>query len=747
MTRFVPVTVLVMVLAAGRVASAQVDTSMLPNGAAVVFPKLQIFHDGKFTETEANSTERLHYFNLAHCNCAKEKSGTEQTFKYLVQETAQSQVHQAVNFWVGTSCADDTQRNMGSVCKSVASIDDIDRKLFPGGTYQDFNLYDVVNGKLHQDEACLPIEGAATIWAFVDTTGSHPDTPDYKTTLNIGTISGETSTNGVDTKPPPLPPNLVARPNESGIGLSWKPPEANDTDVAYYQALCATLDGSPARARTNEPQYVTTQSTCPGVKVPQAEIPMPTVLNNDEMAVTAPTNAFGALDPKYICGQANSGTATSLSIDGLENETPYQVILLAIDRHGNFQATYFDHAISPHEVTDFWEDLHGRGSHTEGGLCLLAETYGDDSGLTNTLRAFRDDTLGRTRLGRWLSEAYYATMAKLGAQVHGSIALRIIAAIVLAPAVAFALLWHWLTLPGVLGLIAAAWWLRRRRGVARRWFLRMIRTRSMRLAAGIAVITLGASRAHAGGYQPYWETTDPTSTEEQSEVNAPELVKWHAGVRVGPYVPNIDKQLGMTPGPYEQMFGGYRILPMLDVDRIVWSGFGQVGVGLSLGYMQKSARAFTITSKPTDDPRARSGDTNKFRLIPMEVAASYRFTWLDDQYGIPVVPYVRGGLAYYLWWVSVTDGSLARACNDGGMKPDCSQEKALGGSIGIQGSIGLAIRAERVDAATANSMRQSGIQHAGIYGELSLAKVDGFGSDSKLSVGDRTWFAGVDFEF
>ena len=56
-------------------------------------------------------------------------------------------------------------------------------------------------------------------------------------------------------------------------------------------------------------------------------------------------------------------------------------------------------------------------------------------------------------------------------------------------------------------------------------------------------------------------------------------------------------------------------------------------------------------------------------------------------------------------------------------------------------------RAERIDASAAMSMRQSGIQHAGIYGELSLAKVDGFGSDKKLSVGDATWFAGVDFEF
>jgi hypothetical protein len=110
------------------------------------------------------------------------------------------------------------------------------------------------------------------------------------------------------------------------------------------------------------------------------------------------------------------------------------------------------------------------------------------------------------------------------------------------------------------------------------------------------------------------------------------------------------------------------------------------------------------------------------------------------------VPYARAGLAYYAWWISTPNG-YARACTDGGMKPDCSQSKALGASLGVTGAIGLAVRAERIDAAAALSMRQSGIQHAGLYGELSLAKVDGFGSDTKLSVGASTWFAGVDFEF
>ena len=49
-------------------------------------------------------------------------------------------------------------------------------------------------------------------------------------------------------------------------------------------------------------------------------------------------------------------------------------------------ATYFTSKLTPHAVTDFWEDLHDQGSHVEGGFCLLAETYGDDNPLTNLLR-------------------------------------------------------------------------------------------------------------------------------------------------------------------------------------------------------------------------------------------------------------------------------------------------------------------------------------------------------------------------
>jgi len=41
----------------------------------------------------------------------------------------------------------------------------------------------------------------------------------------------------------------------------------------------------------------------------------------------------------------------------------------------------------------------------------------------------------------------------------------------------------------------------------------------------------------------------------------------------------------------------------------------------------------------------------------------------------------------------------------------------------------------------------SGLPIASSIAAFSAFDVDGFGSESKLSVGDATWFAGVNFEF
>lgn len=766
MTRLVPVTVLVVVVFASGLAAAQTASGTLPNGATIAFPKLYTFQtadDQDGVQTEATSDGRLHYFNLAHCTCSKLAPSSQiGKFRYLVQETGLSGLHYPVTFWVGggTDCSVDAQRNGNSItCKQVDSVSDIDVDLnSTGGSLRTFSLFEAING-LNTGDCVQSDSVQASVYLLFSTTGS-TSTFDYSLPQPVGTLTGENATGGgVDTKPPPLPTDIIAAGTENGINVSWTPPTSNNTDVAFYQALCATVDNAPVSSSPVGARYVTTQSICPEAS-PEASTLTLTSLSNDpkvrdpaDVDLTAPSGDFGNLDNSFVCGESTSATASGLTIEGLENGTPYQVILLSVDRHGNYTGTSFSRTITPHPVTDLWEDLHDRGSKVEGGLCLLAETYGDNSGWTQGLRAFRDDSLAGTRAGRWLIRAYYATLGTHGGVVHGSLALRIVAGALLLPVVALALVWHALTLPGLLVALAVAAWLFRRRRLLAGWLIRRIRTRAVGAGGALAILaglTLYAPRAHAGsGFQPYWETNDPIEDQNQEQPDEPGLVRWHVGIRIGPYVPDIDKQFGGKPGPYEQMFGNFRLLPMLDVDRIIWSGFGQVGVGGTIGYLQRTARAFAVDSKPTDANRERDPNArNSFHLIPFALTATYRFTYLDDEYGIPLVPYVRGGLSYYVWWMAAPDGNFSIACNDGGTNEDtCKTTKAFGASAGVQGSIGLAIRAERIDASAARSMRASGIQHAGIYGELSAAQVDGFGSDSKLSVGARTWFAGVDFEF
>jgi hypothetical protein len=759
------VTVLVMVLFASRLASAQ---ATLPAGGTVTFQFLKVENPEDNPNNDPNKffqpdlDKRPDYFNLAHCTCAK--AGKE-TFKYTVHSTMQQGTTHPLSFYAGTACdADITSRN--TTCQQLSSLPapfatpdiPIDN-LYTSSPDIAFNLFSLVNvKKTGTADDCARREDTVQIWAMYSADGGIT-TFDFTLPQEVGSLASDSTTaiKGVDTLPPLALQNVSASPNENAVNISWTPPTSNNTEVQYFQALCMTADGQPVPGHGDTAHYVTALSTC-GVANPKGDVvDPPTAVGDGETTVSlANTPAdFQNLDSKYICATSSSSSANSLTIGGLTNETPYQVMLLAVDFHGNYSGTFLTSTVTPHEVTDFWEDLHDRGSNVQGGLCLLAETYGDDSGLTQGLRAFRDDSLAGSRAGRWLIRGYYATLGQFGGAVHGSLALRIVAGTLMFPAVALALAWNALTLPGLIIALAAGWWLYRRRRDVARWLTRRVRSRGLgftSVTAIVAAAALYASPAHAGsGYQPYWETNDPIDDKNQALADAPGLVRWHVGIRVGPYIPDIDKQFGGTkPGPYEQMFGNnFRLLPMLDVDRIVWSGFGQVGVGLSIGYLSRNARAFEMGSDPADPMRPRDLNArNSFHLIPMALTATYRFTWFDDEYGVPLVPYVRGGLSYYAWWMKAPSGNFSVVCKDGSTDEDtCDRDKAYGASLGLQGSIGLAIRAERIDKSTAISMRASGIQHAGIYGELSIAKVDGFGSDSKLSVGDRTWFAGVDFEF
>ncbi|MGE0548898.1 MAG: MXAN_2562 family outer membrane beta-barrel protein [Kofleriaceae bacterium] len=724
MTRFFVCAAFAGVVASGGIAHA--EGTLDPNGATLAFEKIYVEEEGSLVEPETPDDLRQH-LNRAHCVCSQNNAGGEQNLAYDVRLSMMIPDGRPAEVWVGTTCTDDTVR--ATQCRKISTIADINPLATTPEKVQ-VSVYQAINGAA-DNMPCKEDQGDAPLWLLVDTNGD--STYEYSLSQPVGKTADVT---GYDTKRPPLPTNFSASSAESSVVISWTLPEAQATDIFYFQALCVGPDGAPVKTSPPSPRYQTARTLC-GLQLDD-ELVVSTI-DADGTPATFPIE-IDQLNPAYICGESTAASATSLRIDGLENGVPYSVALLAIDNYGNAIGTKLSQTITPAPAIDFWEDIHDRGSDVEGGVCLIAETYGDDNPLTEALRAFRDHTLADSAFGRWLTDVYYATIAKLGAAVHGSVALRIVAGIVLAPFVVLALAWHLLTLPGLLGLLAIAWLWRRRRT----WLVRVIKPIAV---AGAAIVVALPATSQAQGFEPYWEDDASTQTSADDDV-----VKWVVGIRLGPYVPDIDKQfaeqVGTTMrGPYHAMYGGYRITPMIDVDRILWRGVGQLGVGLSAGYMQNSGKSYKDGTDPNDPNRPRSeGDENTFRLLPLGLTAIYRFTWLDDRYGIPVVPYVRAGLGYYVWWVR-TNGKTASSCWDGTKNPDCDKDYGYGASAGYQGAIGIAIRAERIDGDAASSMRQSGIHHAGFYGELSMAKMDGFGKDTKLSVGDTTWFAGANFEF
>ncbi len=732
------------------------------DGATVTFEKLFI-HENNKLEFQEPSTEdaQLQYFNFAHCTCAQSHRAqpianfNEFEFQWLitVDNPMNAVINQPLQLWTGVDCGNETDREMR--CLHVGDTSDISVIASQNGAYETINILDLVSPRM-EGQTCPDVEQDMFTWALASTQNNGQ--LDFNVSKAIK----------VDTEAPDMPTNWTAAGAENAIEISWTPPD-NTTDVLYYQALCAKArSGAPGKPEGQRPppRFQSGRRLCGNTDVPfftSTTLDTGTPVDGsgggdvdagiddagiDDAGVDAsiddaPTGVaepegFANADAEFLCEETDVSTARGLRIDGLENGTEYIVSVLVVDRAGNAQGTKFTTTITPRPVTDFWEDLHDQGSEVEGGFCLLSQTYGDQNPLTSTLRSFRDNTLADTFYGRWLIDVYYGTIGRI--DLHGSIALRIVAGVLLLPLVVFALLWHLLTLPGLLAVFAFLYMMRRRKLVLARYAA----------ASTIACIAFLPARAHA--QSPYWENTEFANENVELAPDDPERVHWHAGLRLGPYVPGIDSQIDMPAGkfagPYEQMFGGYAIMPMIDIDYFFLRSYGQLGVGLSLGYMGKKEHPWEFGSSPTDPDRMRvSGDWNKFRLIPASLNAVYRLTYLDDNYGIPIVPYARGGLAYYVWWITAPNGDFATSCKGPNTSTDCAKTTAAGASLGLVGSIGLAIRAERIDMGAARSMRDSGIEHAGFYAEYSIGKVDGFGSDKKLSVGDATWFAGVDFEF
>jgi hypothetical protein len=271
----------------------------------------------------------------------------------------------------------------------------------------------------------------------------------------------------------------------------------------------------------------------------------------------------------------------------------------------------------------------------------------------------------------------------------------------------------------------------------------LIRTRLPILAALVATSALVATAAPALAQD---SGTPADSSAQLAPRPKKDKRRFLFELKFGPYRPSVDRELdGATP--YNDTFGSTpKLMTQLefDVEIFHFRRFGTLGVGLTWGYWQNSARAFAVMPERPGD---RVSDQTTFTVMPLIAQVVYRYDVLALRYNVPIVPYAKAGLAYYFWWIRDGNGDVA-TCTDpeACLRPD--RGRGRGATYGFQFNLGAAFLLDIVDRATARIARHEvGLYHTYLFAELVLAEIANFGRDGALNLSSQTFLAGLAFEF
>ncbi len=480
----------------------------------------------------------------------------------------------------------------------------------------------------------------------------------------------------------------------------------------YSDTVFIYRGGAPLRFDVKKPGAPVLEKVSPGEKNLKLEWDPPD--DEDIGSYIIYYREEGSEDIRYKT--ETNGDAKSYQLTGLTNFIPYEVWIVAEDGSENLGDESNHMTGTPEPVEDFWETYREAGGSEDGGFCFVATAaYGSyQSAMVQPLRMFRDGVLAHSAAGRYLIAGYYRYGPRWARAIRGSEVHRTVARWSLAPAVAFARVSNQIGVAETLVLLAALVIL-----LMLGWrFVKRRRLRAGRITAPLLVLLLS-------GAAPAWaqKTREPEAD-------------FQLQIRFGPYCPNVDDESGLSGEPFKSIFGsGSEVLFELGVDYEIWHGFGTVTAGGSFGFVQFLGKALTSGG-------SKSTDTTVLNLLPLRLSAGYHFDLLATRYGIPLVPYVTGGLSYYIWWVLDGVGDVSEWEN-----ADGDASKAQGGIFGLHLFVGVKLLLDFLDeGAAANLYDDVGVINTFLFAEYAISWVDGFGGDH-LNVGDETFMFGLMMEF
>lgn len=204
-------------------------------------------------------------------------------------------------------------------------------------------------------------------------------------------------------------------------------------------------------------------------------------------------------------------------------------------------------------------------------------------------------------------------------------------------------------------------------------------------------------------------------------------------VRFGGYYPNVDAEFGDAGSPFRDVYGSSdRLLFQLGLDKVIFDGFGQVGVGGSVGYAE-----FWGHGTYADEAGGTAVDATSFKVMPLFAHVVYRFDWLAQKGGVPLAPYGKLGLGGNVFWSTDGVGSVS----GGG--------DAAGFRWGFVAAAGLALHLDFFDPRLAAEFdRDSGVNDSWLVVEYGRMTADGLGISDGLDLSDSEVLSfGLAFDF
>jgi hypothetical protein len=208
-------------------------------------------------------------------------------------------------------------------------------------------------------------------------------------------------------------------------------------------------------------------------------------------------------------------------------------------------------------------------------------------------------------------------------------------------------------------------------------------------------------------------------------------------IKFGPYKAAVDDEFSGGAKPFATVYGDTAVmLGMAELQYNVWQRFGTLAIGAASGYAMDKGKAIAGDgSKP--------GDRTTFNVVPLQLHLAYQFDYLAQELDIPLVPFVKVGFDYWVWWFEDPSDETSKY-----ESPDGETFTGSGGTFGWHVGGGLRFLLDWIDPSSASSFdMEIGVNNSYIFVEFLYAQVDDFGSSNSIRIGDGLLFGGLAFDF